>query len=169
VVLWDTLLDGRFNRSEIRAVLGHELSHVAGDDSLKSVGWLTLFLFPAWALIAVITRRKGGMARPEAVPVALFALVALQLIAMPFFNVVSRRQEAAADWSGMAATREPVAARSAQRNLAITSLSEPEPSAISSFLFGTHPSTMERIAMTYAWQEWSRSKVIRSKGAPIGR
>ena len=41
------------------------------------------------------------------------------------------------------------------RQLAITSLSEPDPQPLSSFLFGTHPTAMERIAMTYAWEEWS--------------
>ena len=155
VVLWDTLLDGRFKRAEVRAVLGHELSHLAHDDPLKSVGWLALFLVPATALIALLTRGRGGMARPEAVPVALLVLVALQLLATPFFNVVSRRQEAAADWSALAATHEPLAARSLQRRLAKTSLSEPDPPGWSSVLFGSHPTTMERIAMTYAWEDWA--------------
>jgi STE24 endopeptidase len=157
VVLWDTLLDGRFRRAEVRAVLGHELSHLAHDDPLKGVGWAALFLIPTWGLIALLTRRRGGMARPEAVPVALLVLVALQLLTTPVSNAVSRRQEAAADWSAMVATREPAAARSLHRRLAIASLSEPEPSAWSSFLFGTHPSAMERIAMTYAWEEWARN------------
>jgi STE24 endopeptidase len=155
VVLWDTLLDGRFDRAEIRAVLGHELSHLAHHDPLKGVGWEALFLIPAWGLIALLTRRRGGMARPEAVPIALLVLVALQLVTTPFFNAVSRRQEAAADWGSLVATREPAAARSLQRRLAITSLSEPESSGLSSFLFDDHPTAMERIAMTYAWERWS--------------
>jgi STE24 endopeptidase len=155
VVLWDTLLDGRFNRAEIRAVLGHELSHIAHHDPLKGIGWEALFLIPAWGLIALLTRRRGGMARPEAVPVALLVLVALQLVTTPFFNAVSRRQEAAADWSSLVATHDPAAARSLHRKLAITSLSEPDPSPLTSFLFGTHPTAMERIAMTYAWEKWS--------------
>ncbi|HEY7256980.1 MAG TPA: M48 family metalloprotease [Solirubrobacterales bacterium] len=155
VVLWDTLLDGRFNRSEVRAVLGHELSHLAHHDPLKGLGWEALFLIPAWGLIALLTRRRGGMARPEAVPIALLVLVALQLLTTPFFNAVSRRQEAAADWGALVATREPAAARSLERKLAITSLSEPDPSGFSSFLFDNHPTAMERIAMTYAWEERS--------------
>jgi len=153
VVLWDTLLDGRFRRAEVRAVLGHELSHLAHNDPLKGVGWAALFLIPAWGLIALLTRGRGGMARPEAVPVALLVLVALQLLTTPALNAVSRRQEAAADWSALAATHEPAAARSLQQRLAVTSLSEPDPSPLSSFLFGTHPTAMERIALTYAWEE----------------
>ena len=70
-------------------------------------------------------------------------------------NAVSRRQEAAADWSALVATREPAAARSLQRRLAITSLSEPEPSPLSSFLFGTHPTAMDGSRWTYAWEDWS--------------
>jgi STE24 endopeptidase len=93
------------------------------------------------------------MARPEAVPVALLVLVLLQLLTTPIVNSISRRQEAAADWSALVATREPAAARSLQRRLAITSLSEPDPSALTSFLFGTHPTAMERIALTYAWED----------------
>jgi STE24 endopeptidase len=98
------------------------------------------------------------MARPEAVPVALLVLVLLQLLATPFFNVVSRRQEASADWGSLIATHNPAAARSLQRKLATTSLSEPEPPGWSAALFGTHPTTMERIAMTYAWEEWSMDR-----------
>lgn len=168
VVLWDTLLDGRFDRSEIRAVLGHELSHAEHDDPLKGVGWLALFLVPAAALIAFLTRSRGGMARPEAVPVALLVLVALQLLAAPFLNLVSRRQEASADWSALVSTREPAAARSLMRHLATTSLDEPESPAWSTALFGTHPAIMERIAMTYAWEESAgrRPKNLGSSNLP---
>ncbi len=158
VVLWDTLLDGRFKHSEIRFVLGHELSHLAHDDPLKGVAWTALFLIPAWGLVALLTRRRGGMARPEAVPVVLLVLVATQLLAMPFFNAVTRRQEASADWSALVATHDPSADVSAQRRLATTSLSEPDPPGWSSFLFGTHPTTMERIAMAHAWEEWARGR-----------
>ena len=156
VILWDTLLDGRFSRSEIRSVMSHEFAHLAHDDPLKRVGWLALFLIPASGLIALLTRRRGGLARPEAVPLALFILVALQLLAAPFFNVVSRREEAAADWSALVATREPATKRALMRRLAITSMSAPDPPVWSNVLYGTHPTIMQRIAMAYAWEDWSR-------------
>ena len=75
--------DGGFSRPEVRFVMAHELGHLAHDDPLKQVGWLALFLVPALGLIAFFTRRRGGLAQPEAVPVALLVLVVVQLLAAP--------------------------------------------------------------------------------------
>jgi STE24 endopeptidase len=156
VILWDTLLDGRFNHSEIRLVMAHEFGHLANDDALKRVGWLALFLIPATALVAFLTRSRGGLARPEAVPVAILVLVALQLLATPLFNIVTRRQEAAADWAALNATHEPATDKALKRRLAITSLSAPDPPSWAYVLYNTHPTAMQRIAMAYAWEERSR-------------
>jgi STE24 endopeptidase len=156
VILWDTLLGDDFRRAEIRAVVAHEIAHLAHDDPLERVGWLALFLLPAAALVELLTRRRGGLARPEAVPVALLVLVALQLLATPLFNVVSRRAEASADWSALEATREPAAARAMLRRLSTTSHHSPDPPTWTSVLYGTHPTIMQRIAMTYAWEREQR-------------
>lgn len=156
IFLWDTLLDDRFTDDEVRAVIAHEIAHLAHDDPLKAVGWLVLFLVPATALIARLTRGRGGLARPEAVPVALLVLVVLQLLATPLFNVVSRNVEEAADWSALNATREPESQRSLERRLATTSLSRPDPPPWSQLLYGTHPTPLRRIEMTYAWEARSR-------------
>jgi STE24 endopeptidase len=152
VILWNTLLDGRFSRGEVRVVVAHELGHIAHDHILKRVGWLVLFLLPAAALVALFTRRRGGLARPEAVPVALFVFVVLQLLTMPLTNIVSRREEAEADWSALRATHDPAAARALFRNLAITSRADPDPPAWSYVLFDDHPTIVQRIAMVDAWQ-----------------
>jgi STE24 endopeptidase len=156
VILWDTLLSGRFNRSQIRVVIGHELGHLAHKHALKRVGWLALFLIPAAAIIAFFTRKRGGLAQPEAVPVALFVLVVLELLTVPLFNVVSRRNEAEADWSALRATHEPAADRALKQQLAITSLSAPDPPTWSYVLDSDHPTTMQRIAMAYAWEALRR-------------
>lgn len=156
VILWNTLLSDDFSRAEVRAVLGHEIAHVAHDDPLKQVGWLALFLIPAAALIELFTRRRGGMGRPEAVPVALLVLVALQLLATPMFNLVTRRAEASADWSSLQATHEPAVARAMFRRLSTTSQSSPDPPAWTSLLYGSHPTIMQRIEMTYAWERAQR-------------
>jgi STE24 endopeptidase len=156
VILWDTLLDGRFTRSEIRAVTAHELGHLARHHTLKSVGWLSLFLLPAVALVALLTGRRGGLARPEAVPLALFVFVALQLFTTPLFNIVSRHEEAEADWSSLEATRDPTAARELFRRLAITSHADPDPAGWSYVLDAGHPTIAQRIAMVDAWQRLPR-------------
>jgi STE24 endopeptidase len=152
VVLWDTLLDGRFDRREVRAVLAHELGHLQHKHTLKGVGWLGLFLLPATGLIAVATRRRGGLARPEAVPIALFVLVALSVLTQPLQNVVVRRMEAEADWSALQATHDPAGTRSAFRRLATTSLGDPDPPSWIYVLDENHPTIAQRIAMTRAWE-----------------
>lgn len=152
ILLWDTLLDDRFSQDEVRAVIAHEVAHLAHHDVLKGVGWLVLFLIPTTALIARLTRRRGGLARPEAVPVALLVLVVLQVLVTPLFNVVSRHVEEAADWSALEATRQPKAQRGLQQELARASLSRPDPPAWTQLLYGTHPTPMRRIELTYAWE-----------------
>jgi len=152
VILWNTLLDGRFTRAEVRVVIAHELGHLAHHHPLKRVGWLALFLLPATALVALLTRGRGGLARPEAVPVALFVFVLLQLLTAPLTNIVSRREEAEADWSALKATRDPAAARSLFAKLATTSLANPDPPAWSYVLYADHPTIVQRIGMADAWQ-----------------
>jgi STE24 endopeptidase len=152
VIVWDTLLDGRFSRGEIRAVLAHELGHLAHHHTVKRVGWLALFLIPAAALIARLTRRRGGLSQPEAVPVALLVLVVLQVLVLPAQNIVSRHEESEADWASLQSTHDPTAARGLFQELSRTSLSDPNPPVWSYLLYADHPTIMQRIAMTEAWQ-----------------
>jgi Zn-dependent protease with chaperone function len=156
VVLWSTLLGDDFSPAEVRAVLGHEIAHIAHKDPLKLAAWLALFLIPATALIELLTQRRGGLAHPEAVPVALLVLIALQLAATPMFNLVTRRAEASADWSSLEATHEPRAARAMFRRLSTTSHSSPDPPGWAQLLYGSHPTIMQRIEMTYAWEREQR-------------
>ncbi len=153
VILWDTLLHGGFSRPQVRFVLAHEIGHLAHDDPLKLVGWLALFLVPVLGLIALLSRRRGGLAQPEAVPIALLVLVAAQVLAAPALNVVTRRVEAAADWAALEATRDPAAGRAVMRQLAIESMSDPDPPSWIYGLYEDHPTIMQRIAMVQAWED----------------
>lgn len=153
VFLWDTLLHDGFNTAEVRFVLAHEIGHLAHDDPLKRIGWIAIFLLPALGLLALLTRRRGGLARPEAVPLALLILVVAQLIATPLLNSAYRREEAAADWAALEATREPATDRAVMEQLAIKSHSDPDPPGLVSTLFEDHPTIMERIALARAWEE----------------
>jgi STE24 endopeptidase len=152
VILWDTLLDGRFDRREVRSVVAHEFGHIKRNHVLKGVGWFALLLVPTIFVIALVTNRRGGMYRPEAVPLAVLALVTLSLITTPLQNLVSRHVEAEADWFALEATRDPAAARGAEHELAVASLSQPRPPGWAHLLFDTHPATIDRIAMARAWE-----------------
>jgi STE24 endopeptidase len=153
VVLWSTLLDDRFSHAEIGVVMSHEFGHVAGAHVLKQVGWLALFLIPATALVALATRRRGGLGRPEAVPVALLVWVVLGLVTLPFFTLVTRRYETESDWSSLQATHDPAATRQAFERLASTNLSDPDPPTWAYLLYARTPTLAQRIAMTEAWEE----------------
>ena len=65
IVFWNTLLDGRFATGEIRVVLAHELGHHSRNHIPEGLAWYALFAFPGAWLIAVATRRRGGMATPS--------------------------------------------------------------------------------------------------------
>ena len=47
IVLWDTLLDGRFTDGEVHVVLAHELAHHSSDHLPEAVAWFGLFALPA--------------------------------------------------------------------------------------------------------------------------
>jgi STE24 endopeptidase len=153
VVLWDTLLDGRFSRRQVRVILAHELGHHKQQHILKGLGWYALFAIPATWLVAELTRRRrGGLQFAEAVPYALFVVILLQIATLPLGNVISRRIEAEADWVALEHARDPEAARALFRNFAKTSLSEPRPPTWDYVLFESHPTIVQRIAMTDAWE-----------------
>jgi STE24 endopeptidase len=156
VFLWDTLLDGRFADPEIVVVLAHELSHHAREHIWKGVGWYALFALPGAFLIAVATRRRGGMREPAAVPVALLVLVGLQTLALPVDNAFSRRLEAEADWSALEVTRTPSAAEDLFAGFTEEALADPTPPGWSYLFLESHPSIEDRIAMARAWAERQR-------------
>jgi Zn-dependent protease with chaperone function len=151
VVLWDTLLDGRFTDREIEAISAHELGHVARDHLWKGIGWFAILALPSAWLLAVLTDRRGGLDRPAVVPFAVLVVVAVQLVLLPVTNLVSRRYEAEADWMSLQATRDPVATASLFRKFSTTALDEPRDPAWVHVMLATHPDLADRVAMARAW------------------
>ncbi|MBD0330865.1 MAG: M48 family metalloprotease, partial [Thermoleophilia bacterium] len=79
LILWDTLLDGRFTEREVRFVAAHELAHAARRHLWKGLAWFALLApLPALAL-AHGTRPRGGLGEPGAVPLAVLVAVCAQL------------------------------------------------------------------------------------------
>jgi STE24 endopeptidase len=156
VVIWDTLLDGRFTPGEVRFVIGHEFGHVAHRHVLKGVGWSALFVVPIAWLVTIVARRRGGIADPGALPFALLGLVVIGFVASPLENVVSRRYEAEADWSALKATHDPASGRKLFIDFEKTSLQEPNPPLWDYLWLENHPTIAQRIAMVEAWAKRAR-------------
>jgi STE24 endopeptidase len=156
VVLFDTLLDGRFTRAEILSVAAHEVAHVGRRHLWKGLGWFALIVIPCTFVVAWITERRGGLAEPAAVPLALAVAFALFLLTLPLSNVVSRRYEAEADWIALRSTDDPAGFTRLEQSFVRSGLIDPDPPALFSVVFGTHPSPMKRIAMARAFSARSR-------------
>jgi STE24 endopeptidase len=151
VIIWNTMLDGRFTPREVRFVVAHELGHLARRHIWKGIAWGVLFGLPIFGLVAYVTGRRGGLRRPETVPLALFTLALAGLAITPLANAVSRRYEAEADWMAVQATRDPGAGRALFENFVRTDLQNPDPPGWVRVFLEDHPSALERVEQVEAW------------------
>jgi len=152
VVVWDTVLDERFSRAEQDVVIAHELGHVRSRHIIKSIGWTALIVLPTLWLLALATRRRGGVGDPANLPFVFLVLTVLALLTAPIENAVSRRYEAEADWRALNATRDPAADTSLFQEFGRSSLDEPNPPLLDYLWLENHPTIAQRIAMAQAWK-----------------
>ncbi|MFI5121765.1 MAG: M48 family metallopeptidase [Vicinamibacteria bacterium] len=154
VVLYDNLLD-QAERPELRSVVAHELGHVAHDDIRRGLIFVAIvapfgLLFTRELTLAIAGRRGVDPASPAAVPIYLLALtLAAFLLNIPG-NQLSREVEASADEFALELTHDPQALIDLQVQLAKTNLSDPDPPSVFSAVFGTHPTTVQRIGAALA-------------------
>ena len=146
IVIWDTALE-RLTRPELRVLVAHEFGHVDANHVWKGIGWLFLFAVPGAYVIARVTRRRGGLADPHAVPLALLALAVFQLAILPATNAITRRYEREADWLSLQATDDPTAFEGLTKKLTEAALADPDPPFWARVVLATHPTPMERIEL----------------------
>jgi STE24 endopeptidase len=161
VVLYDNLISG-FPRDEVRMVVAHELGHQKHNDLIRGLAWLAM-VAPAGTFL--VQRLAEGFARREGFgdrgvkpgPIVLPAIaLAIGLVTFGMgaaSNVLSRQVEGRADAYALSLTRDPAAFTQLERRLAIRNVSDPDPPRLLHVLFGTHPTTAERIGIGEAWQE----------------
>jgi STE24 endopeptidase len=159
VVLYDTLLDN-FPPAQARLVVAHELAHVHYRDIPHGLLFLLIVApFGAWAAARCLRLwgpRDGLPAGPSSVP-ALTAAVILIVFAITLIsNQLSRSIEARADAFALTLTGDAPTFIAQQRRISIQNLGDPDPPAVTHWLFGTHPTTLERIGIGLAWQRGER-------------
>jgi STE24 endopeptidase len=152
VILWDTLLDGRFTRGEKVVVIAHELGHVRSRHIIKGIGWTALVVLPTLWILALATRRRGGVGDPANLPFVILVLTVVGLLTAPFQNVVSRRYETEADWRSLNATHDPASSRKLFQTFSRTSLDDPSPPTWDYLWLQTHPTLAQRIALIEQWR-----------------
>jgi STE24 endopeptidase len=159
VVLYDNLIDD-FPPDQVRQVVAHELGHQKHRDLYRGLLWLALVapagVYLAQRLAETFGRREGlGDPSRKPGPSALPAIaLAVSLVSLAFgsaSNVVSRQVEARADSFSLELTHNPAALIALQRDLAERNISDPDPPALLQALFGTHPTTVQRIGIGEAW------------------
>ena len=155
VVLYDNLIED-FPPGEVESVVAHELGHVDNDDVPRGLLWLALVAPAGTFLTQQLARslRRGGWERPgpEVVPVLALSLALVSFAAQVASNSLSRRVEARADAFAIELTRDPESHISLERRLSIKNVGDPDPPKLLHLLFGTHPTTVERIGYGVAYE-----------------
>jgi STE24 endopeptidase len=166
VVVYDTLLaaagpgsDG--GADEVALVVAHELAHVRHRDVLwGTIGAAALAAVSVLAAVALFelgpvrrTLAVAGLGDPLAAPGLLLLTAIGGLAVSPLASAISRWAEARADWVSLEVTRDPATAVAVERRLALENRADLRPNRLLLALFGSHPSTMARIAQAWLWAE----------------
>ena len=157
VVLYDNLIEDA-DRPALRAVVAHELGHVAADDILRGIAFVTL-VAPAGLLLAretgdVLAGRRG--LRPGTPSGIVAYALPIMLIAFGVGlagNGLSRSVEERADRYAVELTETPAGLVQLQTQLAERNRSDPDPPGWYRLLFSTHPSTVQRLGLAEAYQD----------------
>jgi STE24 endopeptidase len=153
VVLYDNLIED-FEPAETRLVVAHELGHVRHRDVRNGLIWLAIVApFGTWAA-AVLAERlapRYTALGPRAVPAVALSLALVTPAVTIVSNQLSRDVERRADAFSLELTRDPRTFIAFHEQLAVKNVSDPDPPAVTRFLLGTHPSTIQRIGMGEAF------------------
>jgi STE24 endopeptidase len=149
VVLYDNLVND-VPRAETLSVVSHELGHAEYDDVLTGSLLGAAGALVGVGLLGVIMERRRARSRigdPETVPLLLALFAVGSILALPVQNTISRQIETRADVTALRTTKDAGAFVTLQRELALSSLSDPTPASWSQFWFGSHPTALQRIAL----------------------
>jgi STE24 endopeptidase len=157
VVLYDNLVD-RADQPVLRAVVAHELGHVAHDDLGRGLLFVAIIAPLGMLLVAVAggaLARRGGTrpGLPAALPAYDLLITVVTFGLNLAGNQLSRRVEASADAFALQLTHDPRGFIELQQRLATDNHSDPDPSGAIDQLLRTHPTAVQRIGVALAYAE----------------
>ena len=142
---------------EVRAVTGHEIGHYVLGHVWRTVVVLSLLAMAFFLLIDRLYPRVAArfgctapLSDPAGLPVVLFMVQALALLAQPVSNTLSRIDEAEADRYSLRTVNQPDALASALVKTA--EYRNPRPDALEEVIFFTHPSVESRVRAAMEWK-----------------
>lgn len=160
LVVFDTLLD-RGDPRGLGVVVAHELGHrrarhVAKGTALAmaatALGVLALWLLlRAEAVLDAVG--ASGAGDPRIVPFVMLVSAVFELLAAPFFSLVSRRWEREADRFSFDLTGDRDAFEGTHRTLALANVGDLDPPRAFYLAFASHPTPPERIAAARDWDD----------------
>jgi STE24 endopeptidase len=142
---------------EVRAVTGHEIGHYV----LKHT-WYGVLIFSALAVILFWIADKlyprfarwfgtnAALSDPRGIPVLVFLVSFLGLLASPLFNTFSRTIETQADAYSLRTENRPDALSTALVKTA--EYRYPRPGAVEEIVFYDHPSVERRVRAAMEWK-----------------
>jgi STE24 endopeptidase len=155
VVLYDNLIEAS-DRGPLLSVVAHELAHVKQNDIPRGI----LFVAIVAPLGMLFVRELGGSTarrvgtrpgRVAAIPAYALAISIASLALGLIGNQLSRAVEERADRFAIELTERPDALIEQRVTSARRNVSDPDPPGWYSALFGSHPSTVQRIGIAEAY------------------
>jgi STE24 endopeptidase len=155
---------------EVKAVTGHEIGHYVLHHVWRSVIVLSLlsvlFFFLADRLYPRFARAFGSsapLADPAGLPVLVFMVSVMSLLAQPVVNTLSRLDESEADRYSLEHVNLPDALATALVKTA--EYRNPRPNPVQEFVFYTHPSVERRVRAAMEWKATHAGAGIAQGGA----
>jgi STE24 endopeptidase len=145
-----------WHEDEIAVVVAHELAHHAHHDLWRTwalnAAVLSVGLFAADQVIGRLAGASLGPGDLATLPLTALVSVAVWVATTPLRHALSRYQERRADAFALAVTGSADAFGAALRRLGERHLAEDRPSALTRWLYFSHPPMAERLAFAEAYR-----------------
>jgi STE24 endopeptidase len=154
-ILLSSEIARRWTDDEVVVVVAHELAHHVYRDLWRTFAvhvallWASLFT----AQLVVTRLAVGGAGDLAALPLVALVTCGIWILATPLRHAQSRTHERRADTFALAMTGGIEAFSAAVTRLGARHLAEEHPSAITRWLYHSHPSVAERLALAEAFQK----------------